>query len=111
MDPVAVVAALRVLVRFFGQVAQEEDVREVQPPGEAPGLLTAAQLSARHPALLSLNRIAWAARHRHRNGLVAAGAVFESPFGRLLYHEPSMLQWVKGLAGRSKPRRQRIKDA
>ena len=36
------------------------------------------------------------------NGLSAA--VFDSPCGELLIHEPSFLAWFLGLAGRAKPR-------
>ena len=58
----------------------------------------------RHPDLLNEHRVAWALRHRHTNGLMDAGAVFESPCGELLIHEPSFLRWFLGLAGRAKPR-------
>jgi hypothetical protein len=59
------------------------------------------------PNLLNLHRVAWALRNRHTNGLFAAGAVFDSPCGELLVHEPTFLAWFLGLAGRSKPRRTR----
>jgi hypothetical protein len=36
------------------------------------------------------------------NGL--SGAVFDSPCGELLIHEPSFLAWFLGLGGRAKPR-------
>ena len=65
-------------------------------------LFTKAQLATRHPHLLSLNRLAWALRRRARNGL--SSAVFESPVGELLIHEPAFLAWFLGLQGRSKPR-------
>jgi hypothetical protein len=64
----------------------------------------------RHPDLLSQHRIAWALRHRRTNGLMDAGAVFESPCGELLIHEPKFLAWFLGLAGRSKPRRARTRS-
>lgn len=65
-------------------------------------LFTKTQLVARHPHLLSLNRVVWALRCRAVNGLSAA--VFDSPCGELLIHEPSFLAWFLGLSGRSKPR-------
>lgn len=65
-------------------------------------LFTKAQLAARHSHLLSTNRLVWALRHRKMNGL--SGAVFESPCGELLIHEPAFLAWFLGLKGRAKPR-------
>ena len=65
-------------------------------------LFTKAQLVARHPHLLSLNRVVWALRCRAVNGLSAA--VFDSPCGELLIHEPAFLAWFLGLSGRAKPR-------
>ena len=65
-------------------------------------LFTKTQLVARHPHLLSLNRVVWALRCRAVNGLSAA--VFDSPCGELLIHEPAFLAWFLGLSGRSKPR-------
>jgi hypothetical protein len=65
-------------------------------------LFTKTQLVARHPHLLSLNRVVWALRCRAVNGLSAA--VFDSPCGELLIHEPSFIAWLLGLSGRSKPR-------
>ena len=65
-------------------------------------LVTKAQLVARHPHLLSVNRVTWALRCRAVNGLTAA--VFDSPCGELLIHEPSFLAWFLGLSGRAKPR-------
>lgn len=65
-------------------------------------LFTKAQLATRHPHLLSANRLAWALRRRAANGL--SSAVFESPCGELLIHEPVFLAWFLGLNGRSKPR-------
>lgn len=47
-------------------------------------LVTKSQLVARHPHLLSVNRVTWALRHRATNGL--ATAVFDSPCGELLIH-------------------------
>jgi hypothetical protein len=78
-----------------------------KPLPPASELFSAPQLAARHPHLLPPNRITWATRQRETNGLKAAGAVFESPCGRLLIHEPAFLRWFLGLAGRAKPRRQR----
>lgn len=65
------------------------------------------QLAERHPHLLNVNRLTWALRNRDRNGLKAAGAVFETPYGEILIREPAFLAWFLGLAGRSKPRRVR----
>lgn len=65
-------------------------------------LVTKAQLVVRHPHLLSVNRVTWALRCRATNGLSAA--VFDSPCGELLIHEPSFLAWFLGLNGRAKPR-------
>ena len=65
-------------------------------------LFTKPQLVARHPHLLSVNRVTWALRHRATNGLSAA--IFDSPCGELLIHEPSFLAWFLGLDGRAKPR-------
>ena len=73
--------------------------RSVPPTTE---LVTKAQLIARHSHLLSANRVAWALRRRPVNGL--SDAVFESPCGELLIHEPSFLAWFLGLSGRGKPR-------
>jgi hypothetical protein len=67
-------------------------------------LFTLRQLAARHPTLLPENRLRWAVRQRERNGLEKAGAVFESPVGELIFHEPAMIAWILGLSGRGKPR-------
>ena len=77
------------------------------PPSVPPTteLVTKAQLVARHPHLLSVNRVTWALRCRAVNGLSAA--VFDSPCGELLIHEPSFLAWLLGLSGRAKPRAKR----
>jgi hypothetical protein len=74
------------------------------PPSVPPTteLVTKAQLIARHPHLLSVNRVTWALRCRAVNGLSAA--VFESPWGQLLIHEPAFLAWFLGLSGPAKPR-------
>jgi len=74
------------------------------PPSVPPmtELVTKAQLVAKHPHLLSVNRVAWALRCRAVNGL--SDAVFDSPCGELLIHEPSFLAWFLGLSGRAKPR-------
>ena len=69
-------------------------------------LVTKAQLVAKHPHLLSVNRVAWALRCRAVNGL--SDAVFDSPCGELLIHEPSFLAWFLGLSGRAKPRAGRM---
>ena len=65
-------------------------------------LFTKAQLVARHPHLLSVNRVTWALRCRATNGLSAA--VFDSRCGEVLIQEPSFLAWFLGLRGRAKPR-------
>ncbi len=70
-------------------------------------LFPSRQLAGRHSHLLSENRLAWALRNRRKNGLEAAGAVFESPCGELLVHEPAFLAWFLGLSGRAKPRASR----
>lgn len=67
-------------------------------------LFPARQLTPRHPHLLNEHRVAWALRNRRTNGLNAAHAVFESPCGELLIHEPAFLAWFLGLSGRAKPR-------
>jgi hypothetical protein len=64
----------------------------------------------RHPNILNYNRVVWAVRHRKDNGLKAAGAVFDSPCGELLIHEPAFLAWFLGLAGMHKPRRARTRS-
>lgn len=43
------------------------------------------------------------------NGLSAA--VFDSPCGELLIHEPSFLAWLLGLSGRATPRATRRERA
>jgi hypothetical protein len=80
------------------------DTTQLPPTSE---LYTGRQLSVRHPHLMNANRVAWALRNRERNGLDAAGAVFESPCGVLMVHEPKFLTWFLGLTSRAKPRRLR----
>jgi hypothetical protein len=70
-------------------------------------LYTGRQLAARHQNLLNKHRVAWALRHRRKNGLTNSNAVFESPCGELLIHEPAFLAWFLGLSNRAKPRRLR----
>ncbi len=65
-----------------------------------------SQLVQRHPNLLNQNRVTWAVRNRDKNGL--AGAVFNSPCGELLIHEPAFLAWFLGLGGRARPRSGRM---
>jgi hypothetical protein len=86
------------------QPVQAELPMTAAPPSLPPTteLVTKEQLVARHPHLLSANRVAWALRRRALNGL--SGAVFDSPCGQLLIHEPSFLAWLLGLGGRAKPR-------
>jgi hypothetical protein len=67
-------------------------------------LFTQRQLAERHAHLLNLNRIVWAVRKRAENGLETAGAVFASPCGEWLIHEPTFLRWFLGLTSRNKPR-------
>ena len=67
-------------------------------------LFTLRQLSARHPRLLPESRLRWVARNRAKNGMLACGAVYESPVGELIFHEASTLRWLLGLTGRAKPR-------
>jgi hypothetical protein len=75
--------------------------RAIPPDSE---LYTVPELSMRHGRLLPVNRLRWAVRNRKTNGLEAAGGVFESPTGQHLLHEPTVLRWLLGLSGRSKPR-------
>jgi hypothetical protein len=70
-------------------------------------IFPASQFPQRHPHLLNSNRVQWAVRHRKRNGLAACGAVFDSPCGQVMIHEPAFIAWFLGLAGRKKPRRAR----
>jgi hypothetical protein len=74
-------------------------------------LYTSRQMTARHQHLLSEHRVAWALRHRRINGLSTSGAVFDSPCGELLIHEPAFLAWFLGLSNRAKPRRLRVKPS
>ncbi len=82
--------------------------RQIPQPSELFELLPLAE---RHPQLLTPNRLRWAARNRKHNGLEAAGGVFESPAGVLLFSEPAVIQWVLGLSGRGKPRATRRRTA
>jgi hypothetical protein len=77
---------------------------KLPPTAELFGLRA---LAARHPELMSENRLRWAVRNRRFNGLAEAGAVYESPVGEFILHEPSTLTWLLGLSGRAKPRRAR----
>ena len=74
------------------------------PPSLPPTteLVAKAQLGARHSHLLIVNRVTWTLRCRAVNGLTVA--VFDSPCGEVLIHEPSFLAWFLGLSGRAKPR-------
>jgi len=76
------------------------------PPAE---LFSIHALAQRHPTLLSENRLRWAIRNRASNGLAAAGAVFDSPVGKFILHEPAVICWILGLSGRAKPRAARLK--
>jgi hypothetical protein len=73
-------------------------------------LFTSRQLSERHPHILNYHRVSWALRKREANGLTKSHAVFESPCGTLLVHEPTFLAWFVGLSNRAKPRRLRTKS-
>jgi hypothetical protein len=72
-------------------------------------LFSLRDLADRHPVLLSENRLRWAIRKRNSNGLARAGAVFESPVGEFILHEPATLTWLLGLSGRARPRASRRK--
>jgi len=72
------------------------------PPADE--LFSLKALAARHPNLLSENRLRWAVRKRRENGLEAAGAIYKSPVGEDFFHEPAALRWLLGLTGRAKPR-------
>ena len=80
----------------------QQKVAAIPPVPPTAELFTKAQLVTRHPHLLSPNRLMWALRRRAANGL--SSAVFESPCGELVIHEPAFLAWFLGLKGRSKPR-------
>jgi hypothetical protein len=82
----------------------------VDPLPPTTELFNQRQLAERHPHILNYNRIVWAVRHRHKNGLNTVGAVFDSPCGELLIHEPAFLAWFLGLTGRGKPRRPRTRS-
>ena len=94
--------------KTFGPPPIQAELPMIAVPASLPAtteLVTKAQLVARHPHLLSVNRVTWALRCRAVNGLIAA--VFDSPCGELLIHEPSFLAWFLGLSGRAKPRARR----
>jgi hypothetical protein len=82
-----------------------------QPLPPTSELFTSRQLVQRHPHLLNQHRLDWAFRHRRKNGLTAAAAIFESPCGELLVHEPAFLAWFLGLSGRAKPRAARRRES
>jgi uncharacterized membrane protein len=91
--------------KTYGPPPLQAELPMIAIPAALPSmteLVTKAQLVARHPHLLSVNRVTWALRYRAANGLAAA--VFDSPCGELLIHEPSFLAWFLGLSGRAKPR-------
>jgi hypothetical protein len=70
-------------------------------------LFRIADFAPRHPTLLTVNRVQWALRNRDKNGLEAAGAIYTSPSGVVLIHEPAFIAWFLGLSGLSKPRASR----
>ena len=91
--------------KVFGPPPIQAELPMLVVPSSVPPtteLVTKAQLVARHPHLLSVNRVTWALRCRAVNRLTTA--VFDSPCGELLIHEPSFLAWFLGLSGRAKPR-------
>ena len=95
----------RCKAKTYGPPPLQAELPMIAAPPPLPPmteLVTKAQLVARHPHLLSVNRVIWALRRRATNGLSAA--VFDSPCGELLVHEPSFLAWFLGLGGRAKPR-------
>jgi len=95
----------RINPKIYGAPPVQAELPMIAVPPSLPPmaeLVTKAQLVARHPHLLSVNRVTWALRCRAVNGLSAA--VFDSPCGELLIHEPSFLAWLLGLSGRAKPR-------
>jgi len=95
----------RINSKVYGPAPVQAELPMIAAPPPLPPmteLVTKAQLVARHPHLLSVNRVTWALRCRATNGLSAA--VFDSPCGELLIHEPSFLAWFLGLGGRDKPR-------
>jgi hypothetical protein len=93
-------SSLQASVRELAAVGRNLNTMARLPP--TTELVTKAQLVARHPHLLSVNHVTWALRCRAVNGL--SGAVFDSPCGELLIHEPSFLAWLLGLGGRAKSR-------
>lgn len=74
------------------------------PLPRASEIFSLKALAERNPTLLPENRLRWMARNRARNGLEAAGAIYDSPAGELLFHEPTTIAWLLGLTGRAKPR-------
>jgi hypothetical protein len=94
--------------KTFGPPPVQAELPMIAVPPSLPPMTepaTKAQLVARHPHLLSVNRVTWALRCRAVNGL--STAVFDSPCGELLIHEPCFLAWFLGLSGRGKPRASR----
>ena len=66
--------------KIFGPPPIQAELPMIAVPPSLPPtaeLVTKAQLVARHPHLLSVNRVTWALRCRAVNGLTAA--VFDSP--------------------------------
>ena len=94
--------------KTFGPPPVQAELPMIAVPPSAPPTtepVTKAQPVARHPHLRGVNRVTWALRCRAVNGLSAA--VFDSPCGELLIHEPSILAWPLGLSGRAKRRASR----
>jgi hypothetical protein len=69
---------------------------------EVATLFTIRELADRHPRLLNISRLRWAARNRVSNG--AAAVFYESRGGELLINEPLFLEWFLGRRGKNKPR-------
>lgn len=97
--PSAAKSARNPAVRYSSNARPSEI--EIPPTTE---LFPVVELVARHPNMLNDSKVRWALRNRARNGLAAAGAVFEAKNGELLIREPVFLAWFLGLAGRNKPR-------
>jgi len=79
-------SAFERMEHFTEEIVMVTVVPTVPPTAE---LFTKAQLAARHPHLLSANRLVWALRRRTINGL--SGAVFDSPCGELSFMSPPFL--------------------
>jgi hypothetical protein len=81
---------------------------ETLPPTSE--LFPSRQFIPRHPHLFNKHRVDWAIRNRETNGLTQVRAIYKSPCGEFLIHEPKFIEWFLGLSGRAKPRRERSKS-